>query len=90
MFARSRNLVKVDSVKRKLDFDEPSNRGMETEPFRAPIWKTTKARRLDFGETDPSVRSRFLGKLTILLRNLNRKYCLFGLKVAGKIVCNEL
>ena len=69
MFARSRNLVKdsrlVDSVKRKLDFDKPSNQGLETEQFRAPIWKTTKVRRLDFGESDPSVRSSFPGKLKI-------------------------
>ncbi|KAL9960412.1 hypothetical protein ACROYT_G033864 [Oculina patagonica] len=60
MFARSGTLAKeslsMDSVKRCLDFD---SFGMETDLPRAPIWKTRKCRRsLDFGETDPSVRSR--------------------------------
>ena len=58
----AKELLSVDSVKRKLDFDEPCNRGMETEPFRAPIWKTKKSRRLDFGETPPSVRLRCPGE----------------------------
>ncbi|KAL9960306.1 hypothetical protein ACROYT_G033751 [Oculina patagonica] len=63
MSARSGNLAKeslsVDSVKRKLDFDEPCTRAMDTEPFRAPIWKTKKSRRLDFGETHLLVRLRY-------------------------------
>ncbi|KAJ7355084.1 hypothetical protein OS493_027873 [Desmophyllum pertusum] len=48
----------VDSVKRKLYFDEPNHRRMEPGLLRAPIWKRAekKSRRsLDFGETDPSV-----------------------------------
>ncbi|KAL9960303.1 hypothetical protein ACROYT_G033748 [Oculina patagonica] len=63
MSARSGNLAKeslsADSVKRKLDFDEPSTRGIDTESFRAPILKTKKSRQLDFGETHPLVRLRY-------------------------------
>ncbi len=66
MSARSGNLAEeslsVDSVKRKLDFHEPSTRGIDTESFRAPIWKAKKSRRLDFGETHPLVRLRYPGK----------------------------
>ena len=54
--------LSVDSVKRKLDFDEPSGREMEVELLRASTRKTKRSRRLDFGETDPSVLLRFPGK----------------------------
>ncbi len=69
MSSRSVNLAKetlsADSVKRKLDFDEPSIRGIDTESFRAPILKTKKSRRLEFGETHPLVRLRYPGKQMI-------------------------
>ena len=45
----------VESSKRKLNFDEPRINRMETEVTRAPIWKRKKGRRLNFGETDPSL-----------------------------------
>lgn len=54
--------LSVDSVKRKLDFDEPSSREMEVELLRASTRRTKRSRRLDFGETDPSVLLRFPGE----------------------------
>jgi len=45
----------VESAKRKLNFDEPRINRMETEVTRAPMWKRKKGRRLNFGETDPSL-----------------------------------
>ena len=45
----------VESAKRMLNFDKPRINQIETEVTRAPIWKRKKGRRLDFGETDPSV-----------------------------------
>ena len=52
----------VESVKRKLDFDEFRNYRTEAEFPRALIWKKNKGRRLDLGETDPSVRFRCPGE----------------------------
>ena len=46
----------VESVKRKLEFDELRNCRMEAQFSRALTWRKKKGRRLDFGETDPSVR----------------------------------
>ena len=46
----------VDYVKRKLDFDELRNCRAEAEFPLALTWRKKKGRRLDFGETDPSVR----------------------------------
>ena len=45
----------VESAKRKLNLDEPRINRMETEVTRTPIWKRKKGRRLNFGETDPSL-----------------------------------
>ncbi len=63
MSTRSGTLVKESlpmvSVKTKVDFDSS---GMETELLRAPIWKTAKSYRLDFGEHDPFVPLRCLGE----------------------------
>lgn len=52
----------VDSVKRKLDFDELRNYRTEAEFPRALTWRKKKGRRLDFGETDPAVRLRCPGE----------------------------
>jgi len=47
----------VESVKRKLDFDELRDRGRREAEFpRTLTWRKKKGRRLDFGETDPLVR----------------------------------
>ena len=46
----------VKSAKRNLDFDELHNCRAEAEFPRALTWRKKKGRRLDFGETDPSVR----------------------------------
>lgn len=66
MSTRPRTVAKkallVESVKRKLDFDEPRKGRMETEFPRALTWRKKKGRRLDFGETDPSVRLRCPGE----------------------------
>jgi len=59
MSTRSRTLpqkaLAVESVKRKLDFDEPRNCQTEAEFPRPLTWRKKKGRRLDFGETDPLV-----------------------------------
>ena len=52
----------VDSVKRKLDFDELRKCRTEAEFFRGLTWRKKRGRRLDFGETDPSVRLRCPGE----------------------------
>jgi len=53
----SQKAVAVESVKRKLDFDELRERRAEAEfPRRTLTWRKKKGRRLDFGETDPLVR----------------------------------
>ena len=54
--------LSVESVKRNLDFDELRNCRTEAEFPRALTWRRKKGRRLDFGETDPSVRLRCPGE----------------------------
>lgn len=66
MSARSGTLAQknlaVESVKRKLDFDDLGNCRTEAEFPRALTRRKKKGRRLDFGETDPSVLLRCPGK----------------------------
>ena len=50
-----KEVCSVESAKRRLNFEEPKTNRMETEVIREPIWKKKKGRRLEFGETDPSV-----------------------------------
>lgn len=56
----------VESVKRKLDFDDLGNCRTEAEFPRALARRKMKGRRLDFGETDPSVLLRCPGKCDCL------------------------
>lgn len=58
----AQKVLSVDSVKRKLDFDELRNRRTGAVFPTALTWRKKKGRRLDFGETDPSVRLRCPGE----------------------------
>ena len=70
----------VESAKRKLNFDEPRINRMETEVTRAPIWKREKGRRLNFGETDPSLLLSCPGEQNV---ELDCKFWMFCLHVHG-------
>jgi len=62
-----KEVCSVESAKRKLNLEEPRINQMETEVTRAPIWKSKKSRRLDFGETDPSLLLYCPGESMFLL-----------------------